>query len=103
MAIINSLKPYFYYLTDRLGSSSYITDDNGSVTQTLAYMPYGEDNGYKANHQKGINSENKVNGTTRKKESYNRGTYTTDYTNKNWKTTTYSYSTQDAILKARKK
>ena len=42
MITINPLKPYIYYLTDHLGSSSYITDDRGSVTQTMAYLPFGE-------------------------------------------------------------
>ena len=43
MITINPFKPYFYYLTDHLGSSSYITNDAGQVTQTLAYLPFGED------------------------------------------------------------
>ena len=43
MITINPLKPYFYYLTGHLGSSSYITNDAGQVTQTLAYLPFGED------------------------------------------------------------
>jgi RHS repeat-associated protein len=41
--IQNPVEPHFYYLTDHLGSSSYITNDVGQITQTLAYMPYGED------------------------------------------------------------
>ena len=42
--INNHIEPYFYYLTDHLGSSSYITNDAGQVTQTLAYFPlFGED------------------------------------------------------------
>ena len=43
MITINPVEPYFYYLTDHLGSSSYITNDIGQVTQTLAYLPFGED------------------------------------------------------------
>jgi RHS repeat-associated protein len=35
-------EPAFYFLTDHLGSSSYITNDNGQVTQTMAYTPFGE-------------------------------------------------------------
>jgi RHS repeat-associated protein len=38
-----SSEPSFYYHSDHLGSSSYITGDNGQKTQTLAYMPSGED------------------------------------------------------------
>jgi RHS repeat-associated protein len=41
-ASTTNARPTFYYHTDHLGSSSYITNDNGQVTQTLAYMPYGE-------------------------------------------------------------
>jgi RHS repeat-associated protein len=33
----------YYYHSDHLGSASYITDDSGAVTQTLNYLPYGED------------------------------------------------------------
>ncbi len=39
----SSTEPGFYYHSDHLGSSSYITGDNGQKTQTLAYMPSGED------------------------------------------------------------
>ncbi|MDR1006170.1 MAG: hypothetical protein LBL74_04825 [Bacteroidales bacterium] len=35
-------EPAFYFLTDHLGSSSYITNDNGQVTQTMSYTPFGE-------------------------------------------------------------
>ena len=42
MITINPLKPYFYYLTDHLGSNSYITNDVGQITQTLAYLPFDE-------------------------------------------------------------
>ncbi|MDR1847688.1 MAG: RHS repeat-associated core domain-containing protein [Bacteroidales bacterium] len=38
----NNPEPAFYYLTDHLGSSSYITDDNGNITQTMSYIPFGE-------------------------------------------------------------
>jgi RHS repeat-associated protein len=33
----------FYYHSDHLGSTTYLTDRNGNTTQTLAYLPYGED------------------------------------------------------------
>ncbi len=33
----------FYYTNDHLGSSTYITNKEGQITQTLAYLPYGED------------------------------------------------------------
>ncbi|MFA6807277.1 MAG: hypothetical protein WCR29_07655, partial [Bacteroidales bacterium] len=39
----NDAEQPFYYTSDHLGSSSYITDESGAVTQTLAYLPYGED------------------------------------------------------------
>ena len=32
----------FYYHSDHLGSTSYITDDKGNITQYTAYLPYGE-------------------------------------------------------------
>ena len=32
----------FFYHSDHLGSTSYITDDNGNITQYTAYLPYGE-------------------------------------------------------------
>ena len=32
----------FFYHSDRLGSTSYITDDKGNITQYDAYLPYGE-------------------------------------------------------------
>ncbi|KWW24069.1 MAG: RHS repeat-associated core domain-containing protein, partial [bacterium F082] len=31
------------YHSDHLGSTTHLTDDSGRVTQTLAYLPYGED------------------------------------------------------------
>jgi len=40
---IYSTESAFYYHDDHLGSSSYITGDNGQATQCLAYMPTGED------------------------------------------------------------
>ncbi|MFV0501498.1 MAG: RHS repeat-associated core domain-containing protein, partial [Bacteroidales bacterium] len=40
---VTTVEPGYYYTSDHLGSSSYITDDNGSLTQSLAYLPYGED------------------------------------------------------------
>ena len=39
----NEPEPVFYYHSDHLGSTSYLTDDAGNVTQTLNYLPYGED------------------------------------------------------------
>lgn len=33
----------FYYHSDHLGSSAYLTNDSGQVTQILNYLPYGED------------------------------------------------------------
>ncbi|MDR0970773.1 MAG: hypothetical protein LBM25_00095 [Bacteroidales bacterium] len=38
----NDPEPTFYYHTDHLGSSSYLTDDGGNITQTINYLPYGE-------------------------------------------------------------
>jgi len=32
----------FFYHRDRLGSTSYITDDKANITQYGAYLPYGE-------------------------------------------------------------
>ena len=32
----------FYYHSDHLGSTSYITDKDGNITQYDAYLPYGE-------------------------------------------------------------
>ena len=32
----------FFYHSDHLGSTSYITDQDGNVTQYTAYLPYGE-------------------------------------------------------------
>jgi RHS repeat-associated protein len=39
----NEPEPVFYYHSDHLGSTSYLTDEWGYVTQTLNYLPYGED------------------------------------------------------------
>ena len=33
----------FFYHNDHLGSAAYITDESSQVTQTLNYLPYGED------------------------------------------------------------
>ena len=40
----NNPKPEetFFYHSDHLGSTSYITDDKGNITQYDAYLPYGE-------------------------------------------------------------
>lgn len=32
----------FFFHSDHLGSTSYITDDKGNITQYDAYLPYGE-------------------------------------------------------------
>ena len=32
----------FFYHSDHLGSTSYITDDKGNITQYTVYLPYGE-------------------------------------------------------------
>ena len=32
----------FFYHSDHLGSTSYITDNQGNITQYTAYLPYGE-------------------------------------------------------------
>ncbi len=39
----NNREYAFYYYNDHLGSAAYLTDDCGQVTQTLNYLPYGED------------------------------------------------------------
>ncbi len=39
----NDAELTFYYNSDHLGSSSYITNSSGIITQTLAYLPYGEE------------------------------------------------------------
>ena len=36
-------EPAFFYHSDHLGSAAYLTNENGQVTQTLNYLPYGED------------------------------------------------------------
>ncbi len=41
--LITAIEPGFYYHSDHLGSSSYITGDNGQKTQALANLPFGED------------------------------------------------------------
>jgi len=33
---------YYYFHTDHLGSSSYITNSSGAVTQHMEYLPFGE-------------------------------------------------------------
>ena len=35
-------KETFFYYSDHLGSTSYITDDKANITQYDAYLPYGE-------------------------------------------------------------
>ena len=39
----NDLEYAYYYYNDHLGSAAYLTDKAGTVTQTLNYLPYGED------------------------------------------------------------
>ena len=39
----DDMEPAFYYHSDHLGSAAYLTNDAGQVTQTLNYLPYGED------------------------------------------------------------
>ena len=36
------LEETFYYHSDHLGSTSYVTDGDGNITQYEAYLPYGE-------------------------------------------------------------
>ena len=36
------LEETFYYHSDHLGSTSYVTDGDGNITQYDAYLPYGE-------------------------------------------------------------
>jgi RHS repeat-associated protein len=64
----------------------------------------GSDKGYEDNHQRGISAENRVNGSTRGRESYSPrgGQYSTSYSDKKGNTTTYSYGTRDPIIKVRK-
>ncbi|MCR4769447.1 MAG: RHS repeat-associated core domain-containing protein [Bacteroidaceae bacterium] len=38
----NESEETFYYHSDNLGSTSYITDDSARITQYTAYLPYGE-------------------------------------------------------------
>ena len=38
----NEAEETFFYHSDHLGSTSYITDDKGNITQYTAYLPYGE-------------------------------------------------------------
>ena len=35
-------KDIYFYHSDHLGSTSYITDANGNATQFVSYKPYGE-------------------------------------------------------------
>ncbi len=37
-----SVEETYYYHSDHLGSTSYITDDKANITQYDAYLPYGE-------------------------------------------------------------
>ena len=50
----------FFYHSDHLGSTSYITDDHANITQYDAYLPYGEllvDERYQYNPQAKPGSE----------------------------------------------
>ncbi len=38
----NGTEETFYYHSDHLGSTSYVTDDSARITQYTAYLPYGE-------------------------------------------------------------
>ncbi len=43
VAKVEAVEPdLYYYHTDHLGSTTFITDRNGDVAQYLAYTPYGE-------------------------------------------------------------
>ena len=39
----NDVEPVFYYHSDHLGSAAYLTNQTGSVSQTLNYLPFGEE------------------------------------------------------------
>ena len=39
----NEYEPTFYYHSDHLGSAAYLTNQEGSVSQTLNYLPFGEE------------------------------------------------------------
>ncbi len=39
----NEYEPTFYYHSDHLGSAAYLTNQTGSVSQTLNYLPFGEE------------------------------------------------------------
>ncbi|MFA5540143.1 MAG: RHS repeat-associated core domain-containing protein [Bacteroidales bacterium] len=71
---VNPDEPSFYYTTDHLGSSSYITNDLGQTTQIIAYMPYGED-WVNRNFTQNFRSNYKYNGKEKDPESgyYNYG------------------------------
>ena len=40
---LDAPEPTFFYHSDHLGSAAYLSNDAGQVTQTLNYLPYGED------------------------------------------------------------
>ena len=71
---VNPDEPSFYYTTDHLGSSSYLTNDLGQTTQIIAYMPYGED-WVNRNFTQNFRSNYKYNGKEKDPESgyYNYG------------------------------
>ena len=48
-SINNFESDMYFYHTDHLGSSSWITDASGAVNQHLQYLPYGEDFVYQRN------------------------------------------------------
>ncbi|NLK57268.1 MAG: RHS repeat-associated core domain-containing protein [Bacteroidales bacterium] len=58
----------------------------------------GDDGGYNSSHKSGIAAENRVNGSYRGNERYNRGTITQEYI-KNGATFLYSYNTREKIIK----
>ncbi len=64
----DGVKTYWYH-PDHLGSSSYITNVEGIVTQHLEYMPYGET--LVEEHQNSINTPYKFNGKEQDDETGN--------------------------------
>ena len=64
-------------------------------------VPKGSNDNYQKNHKKGIVSENKINGSIRGQDRYDRGVYKTTYTKKE-RSTTYSYSVSEPIIKVNK-
>ena len=40
---LNDPEPAFFYISDHLGGTSFLANASGNLTQTLSYLPYGED------------------------------------------------------------